>query len=172
MDKNKIFKKSNDKLDGHVVNPFVPRSSTSSVLSAARKMNSVQEEQGRKKKRQVLSEMVIKDVAYYEWKHGNPEARGWASKKYPDYSFKRDTVRDSKMKYQKTFESNKVGNFFALPREGRPSKISDELITEFRCILHNPRVSGGAVTRKTVIAIVNGVLKARSPKCWERMAEA
>ena len=135
-------------------------------------MNSVQEEQGRKKKRQVLSEMVIKDVAYYEWKHGNPEARGWASKKYPDYSFKRDTVRDSKMKYQKTFESNKVGNFFALPREGRPSKISDELITEFRCILHNPRVSGGAVTRKTVIAIVNGVLKARSPKCWERMAEA
>ena len=71
------------------------------------------------------------------------------------------------MKYQKAFESNEVGNFFALPRQGRPSKMSDELTTEVKSILHNLRVSGGEVTRKTVIAIGNGVLKARCPEMLE-----
>ena len=50
MDITKYFKKSNDKLDSHVLNSFVPCSSTSSVLSAAREMNSVQGEQVHKKK--------------------------------------------------------------------------------------------------------------------------
>ena len=45
--------------------------------------------------------------------------------------------------------------------------MSDELTTQVKCILHNPGVSGGAVTRKTVIAIVNGVLKARCPEMLE-----
>ena len=111
-------------------------------------MNSVQEEQYRKKKRQVLPEKVKKDVAYYAWKHGNPEARRWASRKYPDYTFKRETVRDWKVKYQTAFESIKVGSFFALPRQGRPSKMSDELTTEVKSILHNLMKSGGAVTEK------------------------
>ena len=71
------------------------------------------------------------------------------------------------MKYQKAFESNEVGIFFALPGQGRPSKMSDELTTEVKSILHNLRVSGGAVTRKTVIAIGNGVLKARCPEMLE-----
>ena len=45
--------------------------------------------------------------------------------------------------------------------------MSDELTTEVKSILHNLRVSGGAVTRKTVIAIGNRVLKARCPKMLE-----
>ena len=60
------------------------------------------------------------------------KARRWASKKYPDYSFKRETVRDWKGKYQKAFESNEEGKFFALPRQGTPSKMSDELTTEVK----------------------------------------
>ena len=71
------------------------------------------------------------------------------------------------MKYQNAFENKEVGNFFALPRQGRPSKMSDELTTEVKSILHNLRVSGGAVTRKIVIAIGNGVLKARCPEMLE-----
>ena len=167
MDITKYFKKSNDKLDGRVLNSFVPCSSTSSVLSAAREMDSVQEERDRKKKRQVLPEKGKKDVAYYAWKHGNSEARRWASKKYPDYTFKRKTIRDWKVKYQKSIESNEVGTFFALPLQGRPSKMSDELTTDVKSILHNLRVSDGAVSRKTIIAIGNGVLKARLPKMLE-----
>ena len=48
MDVAKYFKESNDKLDGRVLDSFVPCSSPSSVLSAAREMNSVQEEQDHK----------------------------------------------------------------------------------------------------------------------------
>ena len=131
MDKAKYFKKLNDKLDGRVLNSFVPCSSSS---SAAREMNGVQEEQDRKMKRQVLPEKVKKDVAYYAWRHGNPEARRWASRKYPDYTFKRQTVRDWKVKHQKAFESNEVGICFAIPRQGRPSKMGDEPTTEVKSI--------------------------------------
>ena len=164
---NKYFKNSNDKLDGRVLNSFVPCCSTSAVLSAARDMNSVQEEQGRKKKRQILPKKVKKNMVYYPWKQGNPEARRWASKEYPDYTFKRETVKNWKVKCQKAFESNKVRNFFALSRQGRPSKMSDELTTEVKSILHNLRISGGAVTRKIVVAIGNAVLKARCPEMLE-----
>ena len=126
------------------------------------------QEQDRKKKRQVLPEKVKKDVAYYAEKHGNPEARRWASKKYPDYTFKRETVRDWKVKYQKAFESSEVGIFFALPCQRRPSKMSDELTTEVKSIPQNLRVSVGAVTSKTVIGrIGNRVLKARCPEMLE-----
>ena len=72
-----------------------------------------------------LPEKVKKDVAYYAWKYGNPKARRWTSKKYPDYTIKRKTVRDWKVKYQKAFESNEVRNFFALPCHERPSKMSN-----------------------------------------------
>ena len=64
MDIEKCFKKSTDKLDGRVLNSFVSCSSTSSVLSDARQMNGVLEQQDRKKKREVLPEKVKKDVAY------------------------------------------------------------------------------------------------------------
>ena len=42
--------------------------------------------------------------------------------------------------------------------------MSNELTTQVKSVLHNLRVSGGAVTRKTVIVIGNGVLKARCPE--------
>ena len=45
--------------------------------------------------------------------------------------------------------------------------MGDELTAELKSILHNLRVNGGAVTRKTVIAIGNGILKARCPEMLE-----
>ena len=56
---------------------------------------------------------------------------------------------------------------FPLPHQERPSKMSDKLTTEVKSILHNLRVSGGTVTRKTVIGIGNRVLKARCPEILE-----
>ena len=38
--------------------------------------------------------------------------KGWASKKYPQFSFKRETVIGWKIKYQKNFENQEeVKNF-------------------------------------------------------------
>ena len=71
------------------------------------------------------------------------------------------------MRYQRAFESNEVGNLFVLPLQGRSSKMGDELTTEVKSIPYNLRVSGGAVTRKIVIGIGNGVLKARCPEMLE-----
>ena len=34
----------------------------------------------------------------------NPEARRWTLKKLPQFSFKRETVGDLEIKYQKNFE--------------------------------------------------------------------
>ena len=45
--------------------------------------------------------------------------------------------------------------------------MSDEVVTKVKSILHNLQVSGGTVTQKTVIAIGNGVLKARGPEMLE-----
>ena len=74
------------------------------------------------------------------------------------------------MKHQKAFESNRVGIFFAILRQGKPPKMGDELTltTEVKSILHNLRISGRGVTRKTVIAIGNEILKAR---CLEMLEE-
>ena len=41
--------------------------------------------------------------------------------------------------------------------------VSDERVTEGKAILHNLCVSGGAITRRTVLAIGNGVLSSRCP---------
>ena len=82
----------------------------------------------------------------------------------------RETVRNWKVKYQELFESNKVGLSFALPCQGRPSKRSDELTTKVKSIKHNLRVSGGAVTWKTVTEM--GYWKQDAPKYWKRMEEA
>lgn len=172
MDITKYFcRTSNDKLDGRPLNVSVPGASPSSTLCAARELNELQEQKEVKTKRQVLPGKIKKEVAHYAWKHGNPEARRWASKKYPNFVFKRETVRDWKLKYQEHFESNaqEEGCFtFTVRKQGRPSMVSDELATEIKSILHNLRVSGGAISRKTVIAIGNGVMSARCPEMMSK----
>ena len=117
------------------------------------------------KKRQVLPEKVKKDVAYCNWKHGNPEARIWASKSTQITPLKVRLLEIGRSNI-KAFEINEIGNFFPLPCE-RPFKMRDELTAELKSILRNLRVNGGAVTRKTVTAIGNGVLKARCPEMLE-----
>ena len=64
-----------------VLNISIQGSSPSSVLSAARELNNLQELQQQKKKQQVWPKNIEKGIAYHEWKHGNPEARRSGYKK-------------------------------------------------------------------------------------------
>ena len=89
-------------------------------------------------------------------------------KKVTQFSFKRETVREWKIKYQKKFESQEGVEFFTVPRQRRPSMVSHELVTEIKAILHNLRDGGGAVSLKTVIAIGNGVMSSR---CSEKLTK-
>ena len=97
--------------------------------------------------------------------HGNMEIQKLGDglqRSTPITTLKKDCQRFEGEISERIWQSNKVRNFIALP-----SKMSDELTTQVKCILHNPGVSGRAVTRKTAIAIVNGVLKARCPEMLE-----
>ena len=77
----------NGKLDFHVLNISIQGSSSSSVLSAARELNNLQELQEQKKKRQVWPKNIEKEIAYHAWKYGNPEARRSGHKKVPTIYF-------------------------------------------------------------------------------------
>ena len=77
----KYFQKStNDKLDdGRAMNISILQDFTfSSVLSAARELNSFQEQREQKTKRQVLPENLKKEIAFHACKYGNPQTRRWA----------------------------------------------------------------------------------------------
>ena len=77
-------------------------------------------------------------------------------------------MRDWEVKYQKNFESQKRPEFFTVPWKGRPSMVSNELVTETKAILHNLRINGQANILKTIIAIGNGVLSLRCPKKFNK----
>ena len=70
MDIAKYFKKSTDKLHGRVLNSFVSCSSTSSVLPTARQMNSVLEQQDRKRKEKFYPRRLKRT---WLTEHGNME---------------------------------------------------------------------------------------------------
>ena len=58
-----------------------------------------------------------------------------------------------------------------MSRVGRPSLISDDILTQIKAVLSNLRTSGGSISRKTVIAVGNGVLSTDFDKeWWERFA--
>lgn len=79
MDITKYFTQAvNKSLDGRALNPF--GHSTLSQICATRELNSLQEEETSKKKRQIVSEDIKKEVAQHAWKHGIPEAHKWGEK--------------------------------------------------------------------------------------------
>ena len=125
-------------------------------------------------RRQTIPEKIKKEVAYRAWKYGIPEARKWGDKKYPEYKFKRETVRDWKFKYEKYCKENYLAvsanssqSLFTMPR-GKPALISEELSSEIKQILSNLRVAGCSISRKVVISVGNGVLATRCPEKMSR----
>lgn len=111
MDIMKYFRRSaSDKLDdGRAQNIPIQDSISFSLISAARELNSFQEQREQKKKRQVLPENVKKEIGFYAWKYGNLQRRRWIPKNCLQFSFKRETVRDWKLKYQKTSKTSLNG---------------------------------------------------------------
>lgn len=155
---------SNEKLDARPLDASIPGCSTETTLSASRELNNLQEESEVKRKRQTFPEKIKREVAHYAWKNGIPAARKWAATKYPEFVFLRESVRDWRNKFSKYFESHNQSSTFTIPRAGRPAMLKDEYTTEIKAILHNLRASGGAISRKTVIAVGNGVLSVRCPE--------
>ena len=75
------------------------------------------------------------------------------------------------MKHQKNCESQERVALFTISWQGRSSMVTDELVTEVKAILHNLRVSGGGISRKTVIAMGNRLLSSRYPEKFTKNHE-
>ena len=83
------------------LNPEGP--STSSQICVGRELHSllVQQEANARMRQQTIPKKVKKDVTYRAWKYGISDAHKWGDKKYPEYKFNRENVRDWKFKYEK-----------------------------------------------------------------------
>ena len=90
--------------------------------------------------------------------------RRYSSSKYPQYEFKKGTVKNWKTKYEQNFRKEKTSDFFFYEKGWQ----SDEILTEIKPILNNLHIPGAAITLKVVIAVGNGMVSARCP---EKMAK-
>lgn len=88
MDITKHFWESEyEKLAGGSLNISVSSSSFSSQLSATKELDTLQEKQDEKKKRQVLSEKIKKEAGHHILKYVIPEARRRDCKKNLSFTF-------------------------------------------------------------------------------------
>ena len=99
------------------------------------------------------------EVRKHALSNGTKAALKRFSSKYPHYEFKRVTIYNWKKKIPKDQVLGE-GNF--LNKIGRSSKVNDEIMLKIKEIIVGIRLAGAAISRKMVIAIGTGVMKANS----------
>ena len=77
--------------------------------------------------------------------------------KYPHYTFLRTTINVSSIKKKVCHESP------TFRKAGRPNIGRDELVQKIKEVIVGVRLSGAVISRRMVISIGNGVLKANDP---------
>ena len=100
------------------------------------------------------------EVGKYALSNDTKAALKCFSLKYPQYEFKRVTINNWKKKILKDQESGE-GNF--INKVGRPNKVNDEIMLKIKEIIVGIRLAGAAISRKMVIAIGTGVIRANNP---------
>ena len=160
-----------DVLYGEALQSSTGEISTSQIC-VSRELSNVLNKENKKKTRQVIPDVIKKNVGFRANAYGIPAARQWASRIYGQYEFKRETVRDWRNKYREAYvrslESSSPANVdISWKRVGRPNLLSEELTSEVKLILQNLRIAGCGISRKVVISVGNGVLQA---KCPEKLA--
>lgn len=104
-----------------------------------------------------VPKLVRIEVGKYALRHSTKDALDHFSKKYPKYKFKRTSVNSWKASL-KTNENDKP-----LKKIGRPNLLSDELLTKTKDVIIGSRLAGTVISRRMVIAIGTGVVKANDP---------
>ena len=85
--------------------------------------------------------------------------------KYPQYTFVRTSVNN----WKKKIENDKKQNIVTVvAKKGRPNLSDDETLAKVRDGITGTRLTGGVISRKMVIAIGNGVIKANSPSSLKK----
>ena len=52
-------------------------------------------------------------------------------------------------------------------RKGRPNLLDDEFLLKVKDVVTGVRMAGGVISRKMVVAIGTGVIKANCPSKWK-----
>lgn len=152
-----FFKTSNNKIP-----PFV--TSASGSLNQA-EIHAISEEvkssvQTRKHYNTSVPERIKIEVGEYALINGTKSALEKFNTKYPQYTFIRTSVNN----WKKKIENNKKQNISTtIAKKGRPNLLDDETLAKVRDGITGIRMTGGVISRKMVIAIGNGIIKANSP---------
>ena len=104
-----------------------------------------------------VPDRIKTEVGTYAHIHGTKAALEKFGKKYPHYKFIRNTVNHWKCKAKQS--NTTVGK----SGSGRPNLLSEDTLKKVKDIIIGTRTAGGVISRRMVIAIGIGVVKANDP---------
>ena len=104
---------------------------------------------------------IKEEVGKYAHTYGTQAAIKRFKSKYPHYTFLRTTINNWKRKFNKKEGVPSESPTFR--KAGRPNIVRDELVQKINKVIVGVRLSGAVISRRMVISIGNGVLKANDP---------
>ena len=155
------FKRRATGSDGSVAkkknpNPEIIASATEHVNTAKIEMvmNEVEKSTARQSYNNIPKHIRM-EVGKYALAHSTKDALAKFSKQYPKYTFKRTSINF----WNASIKNN--GNSQNLKKIGRPNLLSEELLKRTKNVIIGSRLAGTAISRRMVIAIGTGVVKAK-----------
>ena len=100
------------------------------------------------------------EVGKYVLCYGTQAARKGFSPRYSEYEIKQKTVNNWEKKLQKIRSQ--------FPKVGKPSKTNGGAMLKIKEVIIGIRLSGAVISRKMVLSIGTGVLKAKNPNLIHR----
>ena len=108
----------------------------------------------------LIPSRIKEEVGKYAHTYGTQAAIKRFKSKYPHYTFLRTTINNWKRKFAKKGVPSESPTF---RKAGRPNIVRDELVQKIKEVIVGVRLSGAVISRRMVISIGNGVLKANDP---------
>ena len=101
-----------------------------------------------------IAKHIRMEVGKYGLTHSTKDALAKFSKQYPKYTFKRTSINS----WNASFKNNE--NSQNVKKIGRPNLLSEELLKRTKDVIIGSRLADTAISRRTVIAIGTGAVKA------------
>ena len=111
---------------------------------------------------------IKEKIGRYALIHATKSAIDRLSKVYRNYSLKRTTVNGWKKSCKKKKNDQPIA---PIQRKGRPNLVEDETLKKIKDIIVGSRLDSTAISRKMVIAIATGVIKANDPNILRELVE-
>ena len=138
----------------------VPAADASAVNAELESFSKKKERQGSSYNTNIPSR-IKEEVGKYAHTYGTQAAIKRFKSKYPHYTFLRTTINNWKRKFNKKEGVPSESPTFR--KAGRPNIVRDGLVQKIKEVIVGVRLSGAVISRRMVISIGNGVLKANDP---------